>query len=487
MLDKSAQLLAIFDHPIFDDVKPIEKPVSSHDRIIEGFEEISSFYDKHKREPKLNGSIVEQRLASRLKSIRENENKRSRCEQFDRNNLLNKAPNLTIDEILNHPIFETNPEITSIFDVPKHLIKQQDRDRADYVAQRAKCENFNEFKHLFEGVHADLSTGRRALCKFQEASLQEGRFFIVDGMIVYLNKIFDKKKDKSGKLDGRTHCIYENGMESYLLLRSIGKAIFADGQGISEIIGSEQDFINGNLIPSEEKHITGSIYVLKSHSTDPALSPYLYLHKIGFTTRSVEERLAHAEKDSTYLKAKVTIAAEWKIANIKASQIESDLHRLFAESRLDIKVGEGSESAAPDEWFDVPLSLIKNAIHHLINGRAISYDRRTQTLTLHESQPLSSKLALTNKRILQLRVSSKTYSKLLNGERDSISCKIKASNARKYADYSRNEGTYQLIRFDVISFSAKSSEEHQLFYRTVTGITYNEKEKEIQYKLGEKV
>ena len=54
---------------------------------------------------------------------------------------------------------------------------------------------------------------------------------------------------------------------------------------------------------------SGHIYVLRSLSDDPQIAGLQNLHKIGFSTTSVEQRVVNAEKSPTYLMAPVRIVA----------------------------------------------------------------------------------------------------------------------------------------------------------------------------------
>ncbi len=487
MADWSAKLNDVLAHPLFDSVKPKVQAVTNRDRVVQSFEEINQFFAQHGRAPNQQGDFDEQKLATRLEGIQNDAQKRALCERHDTHALLikKKAP-LSLEEILNSPLINQSSAVASIFDVPKHLIKEQKRDAADFIAQREKCENFYEFEQLFPQVHRDLKEGKRTLLKFSMPHIKEGQFFLVGGMIAYVHKVFDKEKKQFGKKDARTHCIYENGTESYLLLRSLSKAIIQDGQTISARSGTEDELLQENF--STEHYVTGTIYVLKSCSSNPALAPYRHLHKIGFTTRSVEERLAHAEKDSTYLNDKVKLVAEWKVVNIKASQIEADLHRLFDAARLKIQIDDSKGNTySPDEWFDVPLSLIREAINQLIAGKALSYDHEKQSLELHETQSIMTKLALANKKVLTLNLRKQVFADIESGTQNYITRQLKPTKILRYADYSHENGTYQLISFNVIHFTAKFPEGIKSCFREVTSISFDREKNVVRYDLGEMI
>jgi hypothetical protein len=91
--------------------------------------------------------------------------------------------------------------------------------------------------------------------------MEKGMFFVLKGMLVYLAEVGEKVKDEHGKWDARLRAIFENGTESNLLLRSLGKELFKDGKRVSEL--TENALNNFYNITQEDKE-TGFIYILKS-------------------------------------------------------------------------------------------------------------------------------------------------------------------------------------------------------------------------------
>lgn len=104
---------------------------------------------------------------------------------------------------------------------------------------------------------------------------------------------------------------------------------------------------------------SGHIYVLKSLSTDPLIANMQNLHKIGFSTTSVEQRIKNSAKSPTYLMAPVKVVAGYRLYNVKASWMENLLHRVFAEVRLDLtQADKKGRDYDPTEWFVVPRDMI---------------------------------------------------------------------------------------------------------------------------------
>ena len=97
------------------------------------------------------------------------------------------------------------------------------------------------------------------------------------------------------------------------------------------------------------------------------------LHKIGFSTTSVEQRIKNAEKSPTYLMAPVKVVADYRLYNVKASWLEHLLHRVFAEVRLDLtQIDKKGRNYDPSEWFVVPYDVINQAVTMIMSSSAPS-------------------------------------------------------------------------------------------------------------------
>lgn len=66
----------------------------------------------------------------------------------------------------------------------------------------------------------------------------------------------------------------------------------------------ESKFFTNKDITNDDK-VTGYIYVLSSLSDNPTIKNQKNLYKIGYSTNSVEERIANAAHEPTYLMAPV--------------------------------------------------------------------------------------------------------------------------------------------------------------------------------------
>ena len=368
---------------------------TDEDRLLESFEEINSFFEKNKREPSTS-SIAEYSLLARLKEFRNNENKKRIVKPFDRFNLLGEVEYETpsIDEILNDDelgLLDSDGD-NSIFEF-KHTPQIDKRAKADSIAQRKSLsdDDFAKYEVMFQNVHRDLKLGKRKMLPFKDAekNLREGNFYLVDGLLAYLETSEAEKvlKDKDGiRKDGPTFTIFENGTVSNLLFRSLAKAIQKNGKLITQPIDDiEIDLaINSGLVKEEDLQ-SGWIYILKSKSENPEIKNIKNLYKIGFSKVPVETRIKNASKEATYLYSDVEIIAKYSCYNMNTQSFESLLHRLFAAVCLDIDLYDADgKRFIPREWFVVHIDILNEAIELFISGGIVNYrfDSRKNKLVL---------------------------------------------------------------------------------------------------------
>ena len=402
MIDWDKELADVLKDPVFADVKPTQHRATSSDRLVKSFDEITAFVESNGRKPSADGNMSEKMLYKRLEGIKTDKAKYDKCKPFDRLNLLDggtgtaevcnepqasyetiaeeeKSDDELLAEILKDPIFNISPEMEAIFDLPEYMRKDIERAQADYIGKRIQCEDFEKYEPMFQRVHAELREKKRRLIKFKEAHLQEGNFFVVGGVLTHLAKIHQLQKDSNHNIDGRIRCIYENGTESDILLRTLGKSLFKDGYTVT-FNENEDGYLEKQFTVTDKDIANGYIYVLKSKSTDPDITKYRHLYKIGFTTQTVEERVANAKNEATYLYADVEIVAVWKVYNVKTVNLENAIHHLFDKVQLQLTAG----GYTPKEWYVVPLDIVDDAINILMSGKKVAYDDSLQQLITEE-------------------------------------------------------------------------------------------------------
>lgn len=386
--DKDKILEDIFSNDPFGilNLKPkISNVKTAEERLSSSFEEINDFIAINKREPEPNPSNTsEYQLYSRLKYLREDQTKMLALEPQDKYGLLKveKKDINSIDDIFNDDllgIFDDG-EAQSLFEF-KHTPREIARVEADFVARRKPCKNFKDYEELFKSVQADLSSGKRKLVDFKQGNIREGAYYIHRGILFLLEKIDISKTEhyrEDGtrvRTDGRTRCIFENGTESNMLMRSVEKILYANGKVVTENADSvtEEFYERFTDITDEDKE-AGYIYVLSSKSTDPKITDIKNLFKIGYSTTPVESRIKNAEKEPTYLMAPVHIEAVYKTYNMNTQKFEQLLHNFFAVSCLNIDIwDEKLNRKMPQEWFVVPLNIIDQAINMIITGDIVNY------------------------------------------------------------------------------------------------------------------
>lgn len=383
-MDNTAKLLNIFSNDPLGllEVKPVSSSARNEDeRLVASLEEINDFIDKHQREPQKNmKEMQEMQLYSRLKGLRENLEKIESLRSHDRHNLFATAGMVevnSIEDILRGDMFGILDDAEDIFTL-KHV--PQEREQAELVAQREPCKEFYKYEHLFKECHADLKAGKRKLIKYNDRFLEEGNFFILKGVMVYLAKIHEAKKDKFQKIDGRTLCIFENGTQSNMLMRSLGKGLFDDGYAISQHKDKVMDKLAGI---ADEDESTGYIYILKSRSSNPEIQNIDNLYKIGFSKVEVKERIKNAQNEPTYLMAAVSIVSAYECYNMNPHKLEQLLHRFFGLSCLSIDIFDHEgQRHTPREWFIAPLEIIEQTIDMILSGKVIEYryDRSMQMI-----------------------------------------------------------------------------------------------------------
>ena len=376
-------------------VLPKSSPARNADeRLLASFQEIVDFYAKNNnQEPTPNpNNIAEYQLYSRLKNLRESEEKILALASVDKYNLLQsvKQEINSIDDIFSDNTFDLlNTDSEGLFDF-KHTPKDYERASADFVARRKPCKNFKDFEPTFKEIQKDLANGKRKLIPFKEDNLREGEYYVHNGVLFLLEKIDITQQEqtfKSGKRirkDGRTRCIFENGTESNMLYRSVAKALYANGKVLTQNIDKvNEGFVESFSNITEDDEEAGYIYVLKSKSTDIRITSIQNLFKIGYSKTEVTERIKNAEKEPTYLMASVDYIAGWKCYNMNPQKFEQLIHNFFGNSCLEIDVfDEKGKRYTPREWFIAPIEVIEQTIELIINGKVINYKYDAENMTI---------------------------------------------------------------------------------------------------------
>lgn len=374
---------AIFSDPLFNEMVaeiPVKK-VLSHDPEIEKFQEITDWIKAHEgKVPEKSRDMTERRLYSRLKGYRLKPEMIRKLSSIDELNLLQvdeiqeevtKPEVKSLDDILNDSLlFEDDDKSKKLLDLSRY---KRTINNVDKRSQRKKASHFEKYDLLFKKVHDEIASGQRQLKPFSKDAnagegnnIEVGNFYVDNGVLLTVLRIFDEKGQEyteSRSRDLKIHTVYENGTEN--------KAMTLLGF-ISNLYDTKR---HGRLVtelsiddPPMNYMTTGYIYVLKTMSTNPELQKYKNLYKIGFSSGSVEQRIANAENEATYLYAPVQIIATWEIQNFSAKKLETALHHHFESQRAEIDIPSvHGKIEKPSEWFIVDFECIKTTINKIIS------------------------------------------------------------------------------------------------------------------------
>lgn len=358
---------------------------SSADRLVASFGEINDFIRKHDRIPMPNQKDVQEyRLYSRLESLRQDRTKAGVLGEYDEFGLLAGIKEIkSIDDVFDDDEFGIlDNSAEGIFDL-KHVPKRT--TMPDYVGSRKRCEEFDRFEPLLQQCQADLKAGKRKLWPFaKEQQIHEGLFFVLKGILLYVAEVGDREVT-GGKNNARLRCIFENGTESDMLLRSLAAELYKDGR---RVLAHEDRLLDGFDGVSDEDRETGHIYILRSRSERADIGAFENLYKIGFCRGTVEDRVKNAAQDPTFLMAPVAIVTAYKCFNMNPVKLEQLLHRFFGQWCLNVEViDKAGQRHVPREWFDAPLDVIEQAVQLVLSGEIVQfqYDGRRKEIVASEA------------------------------------------------------------------------------------------------------
>lgn len=348
------------------------------ERIIAGFEDIQRFVDEHGRIPQHGEGrdIFERLYAVRLDRLRALEECRSLLEPLDRQGLLTGAQSAADEDMDDDTLLAelgVEAESASITEL-KHVRSYAEKRAAEEIANRAKCEDFEQFKPLFLQVQQQLDAGVRQTRPFElKAEIQTGAWFIVGGQKAYVAEMGEVFTNEQGRTDARLRVIFDNGTESNMLMRSLQRALNKDEAGRRITSPSAGPLFAGEADADDLS--SGTIYVLQSKSDHPLVTENRQLvHKIGVTNMSVEQRVAGARLQPTFLMADVEIVATYTLYNINRTKLEKLIHRVFGSAQLDISIPDRfGNPVVPREWFLVPLFVIDEAVERIKDGTITDY------------------------------------------------------------------------------------------------------------------
>jgi len=371
----------IFSDPIFDELiaETPKKQVKRIDPEFEKFQEIIEWIKNHDgKEPEKSRDMAERKLFSRLKGYRDKPEMIKKLAEIDELNLLDskntvlensiKTPE-SLDDILNDDtLFEKKDKVDSLLDLSRY---KRTINVTDKYSVRKRASHFERYEPLFKLVQKEIANGTRKIIPVDtEKNIMPGKFYIDNGILLYVLSVGDYYIDKNGYRNAKLHLIYENGTENKaILLRSFASNLFdkkRHGRMVTEVMSD----VMGETTVEEratEYITTGYIYVVKSLSSNPEISKYKNLYKIGFASGSVEKRIANAENEATYLYAPVKIVITWEVQNFSGRKLETVIHHRFEDKQIQIAVPTANGKIEnPKEWYLVSLDEIEEIINDII-------------------------------------------------------------------------------------------------------------------------
>ena len=391
-----------------------------------------------------------------------------------------------LESILDDPLLNITEREVELFDIPADMRKSMEsRNKADYVAQRRLCEDFEQYHPLFQQVHQDLRQGRRSLIRISKTiNLQAGHYYIVDGQMLLLEAIGEKRQSSNSLPDGRTRCIYENGTESDILLQTLRKSVVGSGYAVTEL-QSESDskfFTNTDL--TEKDKVTGYIYVLRSLSKNTAISTQQNLYKIGFSTNTVEERIANAEHEPTYLMAPVEIVATYKVVNLHSQKFEDLVHQVLQAVQFHVTViDDEGKSHEPKEWFVVPLNVVNVIIEKMMDGTIVGYTYNPEMQCLEQRiARKQSTFDTKDLKVLTLNIKKVYFDEIIAGRKKIEYRELKQTTLNKYTYLDEADGKRYLRRYDALRLFVGHHEDRESALVQVVDTTFADGI--VEYHLG---
>lgn len=372
--------------------KKEKKRSAVEERVLAGFEEVLKFVQDNGREPtNAEGNDIFERLyAVRLEQLRKQAQFHELLSELDTEGLLEKCdkddalPELGDDELLaelaGSEASTDESDITNLTHVRSH----KERQAAEEVANRVRCNDFEQFKDLFEQVQREIKEGVRLTAEYgKNAAIEQGDFYILGGVLTYVAEIGEEIKTAAdGRPDARLRVIFANGTESNMLGISLKRALYKN-EASRRVGPPEYKPLLSDQ--AEEGDIeSGTIYVLRSKSIEPFVADNRELiHKIGVTGGSVEKRIANAANEATYLLADVEVVATYRLVGINRSKVENLIHRVLGAAQLDLVIKDRfGKPVKPREWFLVPLSVIDEIVTMLTEGTIGGFIYNTETAAL---------------------------------------------------------------------------------------------------------
>lgn len=198
----------------------------------------------------------------------------------------------------------------------------------------------------------------------------------------------------------------------------------------------------------------------------------------------VEQRIANAEHDPTYLMAPVKIVATYKVVNMNSQMFEDLIHQLlmFVQFQVYVYDEQGIEHQ-PQEWFVVPLPVVDVIIQKIMDGSIVGYTYNPQLECL-EKRVVKAKSTFdtSGMKVLTLNIKKTYFDEIISGTKTIEYRVLKQTTLNKYTYLDESDGKRYLRRYDALRLFVGYHKDRESALVQVTDITYNEGI--VEYHLG---
>ena len=198
----------------------------------------------------------------------------------------------------------------------------------------------------------------------------------------------------------------------------------------------------------------------------------------------VEQRIANAEHDPTYLMAPVKIVATYKVVNMNSQMFEDLIHQLLMSVQFQVYVyDEQGIEHQPQEWFVVPLPVVDVIIQKIMDGSIVGYTYNPQLECL-EKRVVKAKSTFdtSGMKVLTLNIKKTYFDEIISGTKTIEYRVLKQTTLNKYTYLDESDGKRYLRRYDALRLFVGYHKDRESALVQVTDITYNEGI--VEYHLG---
>ena len=183
--------------------------------------------------------------------------------------------------------------------------------------------------------------------------------------------------------------------------------------------------------------------------------------------------------------ADVEVVCTYKVYNVNVHKLENLIHTFFHTAQFQVEVGD----AKPEEWFVVPLPIIREAIARFIDGSIIdyTYNREQQALERNvfdtvnrvRTQPFDT----TGLDVLSLTIKQVHFNEILKGEKDVEYRQIKNTTMDRLTLVDKETGKRYVRQPDLLRLCAGYARDRDVLLVEVRQTIFIQTDR-IEYHLG---